>query len=127
MKEDDILTTTETVETEMEPPTTVTTTTTGTKPKEQRKEKQKQQISHIPAKYLRLVEYTSQTKPFPWSLTYEHLKERYKITYTADKSMKEILDIINNNQIRFLDTDLKIIEDSTFKKIRPGKEEKSPQ
>ena len=73
--------------------------------------------------------YAPQTKPFPGSLTYEHLKEfilkeKYKITYTLDKSMNEITYIINNNQIRFLDTDLKIIDDSTFKKTRPGKEEK---
>ena len=102
MEDDDILITTEIVETEKKPPTTTTTTTTGTKPKEQRKEKQQQQqISHIPAKDLGLVVYTPQTKPFPGYLTYEHLKEfilkdKYKITYTANKS---ITDIINNNQI----------------------------
>ena len=39
--------------------------------------------------------------------------------------MKETLDVINKNQIRFLDNELKIIDDSTFKKIRPGKEEES--
>ena len=76
--------------------------------------------------------YAPETKPFPGSLTYEHLrefilKEKYKITYTADKSMNEITDIIKNNQIRLIETDLKIIDDSSFKKIRPGKEEeKSP-
>ena len=80
-----------------------------TKRAKKRKQKQ-QQISQILAKDLRLVVYAPQTKPFPGSLTYEHLnkfivKEKYKITYTADKSMKEIINIINNNQIRFLDTD----------------------
>ena len=109
--EDDLLRTTETVETEKETPTTVTTTTTtGTKLKEQRKEKQNQQISHVPAKDLGLLVYSPQTKPFPGSIKYEQLKEfilkeKYKIIYTTDRSMKEIMDIINNNQIRFLDTD----------------------
>ena len=97
---------------------------------EEKRHDKKKQLSHIPAEDLGLV-YAPQTKPFLGSITYEHLKEyntkeRYKITYNADKSLAEIMNMIKNNELRFLDTDLKIVEDSAFKKIRQGKEDKSP-
>ena len=121
-------TTTAATSTSLAPPTT--TTIPSTRPKEQRQEKKKP-APVIPAKDLGLVVHASEARPFPDTVTYEHLKdhivkEKYKITYTADKSLQEIIDLISNNQIKFLDTDLKEEEESTYKKIRPGKEEKSP-
>ena len=60
------------------------------KPKDPRQEKKKQ-ISYIPAKDLGLEVFAQQSKPFPKSITYDHLKEniikdKYKITYTAEKN-----------------------------------------
>ena len=75
--------------------------------------------------------HAPQTKPFPDSITYEHLKEfiikdKYKITYTADKTIEEIKDLIKHNHLQFQEDNLKINEDASFKKIRQGKEDKSP-
>ena len=78
-----------------------------------------------------LTVYAPQTKLFPGTITYEHLKDfittdKYKITCTTENTLIEITDLLNNNQLRFQDSDLKVIDDASFKKIRPGKEEKSP-
>ena len=62
------------------------------KPKDPRLEKKKQ-ISYIPAKDLGLEVYAQQTKPFPNSITYDHLKEniikdKYKI-HTPPKKQQQ--------------------------------------
>ena len=73
------------------------------RPKDPRLENKKQ-ISYIPAKELGLEVHAQQTKPFPGSITYDHLKEyiikdKYNITYTSDKTIEEIKELLKNNQI----------------------------
>ena len=43
-----------------------------------------------------------------------------------DKSMEEIKELLKNNQIQFQEEDLKFNDDVSLKKIRHGKEDKSP-
>ena len=101
-------------------------------PKEQREtiSKPKQTIP-TPAKELGITVYTSKSNPFPKIITYQILKENiknetYKITFTANKTIEEVKQMIENDKMKFVDNDLKIVDDSTFRKIRTGKDDRSP-
>ena len=102
-------------------------TDTKKKPQPQRKKA----IAPVTAKDLGIIIHTSHSKPFPKKIPYDHHKENikkgtYKVTFTADKPMEEIINLIDNYGIRFCEDELKEIEDTAFKKIRPGKGSKSP-
>ena len=45
---------------------------------------------------------------------------------TENWTLNEVKELIKNNQMKFQEADLKVVDDIQYKKIRQGKEDKSP-
>ena len=75
--------------------------------------------------------YAPESKPFPSIVKYEDVAEgikqkHYEITYSVKKQEQDVISLIENQRIKFQDSDLQLVSDETFKKIRQG-QEPSPQ
>ena len=84
----------------------------------------------MPAKEIGLTVYTAKSPPFPPKIIYQHLNKnilsnKYKIQFTANKPKDEVKSLILTDKMKFEDDDLKQVDDSTFKKIRSGRDERS--
>ena len=75
-------------------------------PREKTKPKPKTDTNYIPAKEHGITIYTNKSNPFPKIITYQHLQDciftdKYKITFTIDKTIEEIKQAIQKKQNYF--------------------------
>ena len=104
----------------------------GARPKTQRPAKQLERTpSIISAKLYGIKVYAPETKTFPKAIKYEDIIEglknkKYKVTFKVKKSETEIIELIEQQKVKFSEGDFTVVPDDVFKKIRQGQEQ-SPQ